>query len=704
MLNEKVNKFIDVYSDELGLDDEIRQYLKELIPNLVSKYEGINVDIRQDNLPTYIINPNNENYSIEDFFINRLFHNVVKVKMEDSLGKHTKGMYVPDSKMIKLNNSKINNQIKFSGYSEGELQEIKAIARKKVIMHEFEHGMQATFSVGRLSVQSEIMRQNIVRKLLEIEGGKYTGEINQDYEKQSLQDDEGNISLGFSRIYGQHLSHRLLLEIFNESECLDMANVTKPQLSLKYQSGNQLYIYNDESSNSSITGYGYVLKDLLGKDETFEGMYFNSEKIMTIFEQRYGDIVKDAYSNLKKGKPNISAMDILEDVLSEIKKTNSETAHLKLNTVLAKCLERNVEITKQFDSEDDLKKRIDSFKKYLIKNEDIEKNDLLEHNEIIRQLEGNIEISEKCTEPELLEQYWKNGIENDFESYIEEVYWEDVLNQLVDMQIGDENVNKIVNEMSGNIRLKKAIVYDLSKKSGRYVDTAKEIPNLNDKISSIDGLLEVIHSSDNFKLNNIRDINNAIKYFEENLVEENDIAKMDFIKDKFNYICELKKKDAILNLSRIYDGKSNDLEDGYLQMQIADFVPPNMYDEIVGKQKIIRCNIDVHQGLQNVFQVSQSELSIITKNEKEKSKELQSRAEKIMKLPPSNSIKSINEIDWDSKWEFEEDEIDEVVKTVKKDDMDEFTKFIKDSMDIEHQPQSVEIPKKEGDYEDYDWD
>lgn len=68
MSNEKVNKFIDVYSDELGLDDEIRQYLKELIPNLVLKYEGTNVDIKRDNLSTYIINPNNENYCLEDFF------------------------------------------------------------------------------------------------------------------------------------------------------------------------------------------------------------------------------------------------------------------------------------------------------------------------------------------------------------------------------------------------------------------------------------------------------------------------------------------------------------------------------------------------------------------------------------------------------------------------------------------------------------
>lgn len=120
--------------------------------------------------------------------MNRLFHNVVQVKMEESLGNHTKGHYVASSKMIELDNSKINSQIKFLGYSKKELQKIKAIARKKVIMHEFEHGMQAIFSVGKLSNQSEIMRQNIVKKLLEIDDGRYTEEIKQNYDNPSSQD------------------------------------------------------------------------------------------------------------------------------------------------------------------------------------------------------------------------------------------------------------------------------------------------------------------------------------------------------------------------------------------------------------------------------------------------------------------------------------------------------------------------------------
>ena len=71
MANDKVSKFIDVYADELGLDEEIRGYLKELIPNLAKKYQGTNIDIRQDNLQTYIIDPSSEDYSLEEFFINR---------------------------------------------------------------------------------------------------------------------------------------------------------------------------------------------------------------------------------------------------------------------------------------------------------------------------------------------------------------------------------------------------------------------------------------------------------------------------------------------------------------------------------------------------------------------------------------------------------------------------------------------------------
>ena len=68
MANDKVSKFIDAYADELGLDNEIRGYLKELIPSLAKKYEGTNIDIRQDNLQKYMINPSNEYYSLEDFF------------------------------------------------------------------------------------------------------------------------------------------------------------------------------------------------------------------------------------------------------------------------------------------------------------------------------------------------------------------------------------------------------------------------------------------------------------------------------------------------------------------------------------------------------------------------------------------------------------------------------------------------------------
>lgn len=186
MAKDKVSKFIDAYTDELGLDNEIRGYLKELIPNLAKKYEGTNIDIRQDNLQTYLINPGNEDYNLEDFFMNRLFHNVVQVRSEGSLDKHTKGHYVADSKMIELDNDRINNQIKFSKKSATELEEIKRNARKKVIMHEFEHGIQALFSEGKLSEGSKAICENIRKKLLKIDAGRYAEEISEEYNEQNM--------------------------------------------------------------------------------------------------------------------------------------------------------------------------------------------------------------------------------------------------------------------------------------------------------------------------------------------------------------------------------------------------------------------------------------------------------------------------------------------------------------------------------------
>ena len=40
MNKEKINDFIDVYSQELNLTEEIKQNLKELISNLVLKYQN----------------------------------------------------------------------------------------------------------------------------------------------------------------------------------------------------------------------------------------------------------------------------------------------------------------------------------------------------------------------------------------------------------------------------------------------------------------------------------------------------------------------------------------------------------------------------------------------------------------------------------------------------------------------------------------
>lgn len=703
MANDKVSKFIDVYADELGLDEEIRGYLKELIPNLAKKYQGTNIDIRQDNLQTYIIDPSSEDYSLEEFFINRLFHNVVQVRLEDSLGKHTKGHYVADYKKIELDNDRINNQIKFSKESATELEEIKRTARKKVIMHEFEHGMQALFSEGKISESSRATRENIRRKLLKIDNGRYAQEIREEYDEQKLQGDEKNVSIGFSGINMGHFQHVLLLEIFNESECIDMAGVTKPQMIARYKSGNQFDIYNDESSNSSITNYGYMLKALMGKDETFEGMYFNAEKIMNLFEQRYGDIIKEAYNDLSKGKSNLSTMDLLEKALKEIKDTNSEEKHLKLNTVLAKCLERNIEITKQFDSKDDLSDRIAVFKKYLITNNDPDKNNALPHKQILQQIEENVEISKKCAEPEILKQYWKNGIENDFESQVEEVYWEDVLNNLAEMQIGNEDINNAIMQMSTDLKTKKAIVYDLARKSGMSVDKASAIPNLKDKINSIDSLFEIVNSNDNFKLNNLTEINMAINQFEESSLDENDRQKIEFIRDKFNYICELKKKEAISNLSRIYGEKSVDKQSSAQQMeQIVSFVPPNMRDKILGNIRMMRCDVTISQGLQGVFQISEENLIANVENENAQVEALERRAEQIMKLPPSNRSITPSEVDLDDKWKIDETDIDEVAQTVRKGEIDEETDYLRRVYLEYKEPESVQIPNREG--TEHDWD
>lgn len=609
---EKINDFVNCYSDVLHLDDELRQNIKVLIQNLVKKYSGLEkcVDIRQYDLSTHIIDPSNQNYGLEDFFLNRLMNNIITIKQNNNINH--KGHYIPQFFLVELNDEKIDKQVNLKGYSEAELQVIKENARKKVIRHEIEHGLQATFLESSLEHYSQSYHKKMVKGLSRIRGGKYINQIRQT--KPKTYNDREVVTKGFGTSYK---NDEILIETFNETESIDMTGSRMVQRTQRYEGGNSFPVFNDESSNWEITNYGYMLKILLGKSETFEGMYFNPKKIMKIFNQRYGDIIKDAYKEMYKnqyGAVHITdfPIDILQKVMTNIRKTNSESEHLKLNAVLAKCLQRKIAITKEFDSIDDIKQQIEEFKEFVITNDDKEKNAGLEHNQIIAKIENSLVISRKCSNPDKLKEFWINGVKDNYDEYVEESYWERGLALLAEWQIGDKEVNSTISAISDNMKKKYNVVADFTANKGR-VERGLHFHHLDVKGITIDKLAMFCIQNEDMDFNELNSLNVCIQKLGNTIQTNEDIEKLEFIKEKFNYICEVKKKTAIQTLKRAYRDKVQRMQQQKEKIiaieSLRDFLPESMLEVTQGEQIIAEQDIRIYDEMDNIFVLSQTEMS-----------------------------------------------------------------------------------------------
>lgn len=655
---EKINDFVNVYSGVLQLDDELRQNIQELIQNLVKKYSGLekSVDIRQYDLSTHIIDPSNQNYSLEDFFLNRLMNNIVVINQNNSM--NPKGHYLPQFFKVELNDEKIDNQVTLKGYSEEELQVIKENARKKVIRHEIEHGLQATFPESSLAHYSQSYHKKMIEGLSRIRDGKYISQIRQT--KPKTHNDRDIVTKGFGT---SCKTDEILIETFNETESIDMTGSRMVQRTQRYESGNSFPVFNDESSNWCITNYGYMLKILLGKSETFEGMYFNPEKIMDIFNQRYGDIIKNAYKEMYKnqyGAVHItdSPIDILQKVITNIKKTNSESEHLKLNEVLAKCLQRKIEVTKEFESEDEIKQQIEGFKEFIISNDDKEKNATLKHNQIIAQIENSLLISRACSNPDKLKEFWSNGIKGNYDEYIEESYWERGLALLAEWQIGDKEVNSTISTISDNMKKKYNVVSDLAAKKGR-VEGGLHFHALDVRGITIDQLAMFCIQNEDMDFNTLNKLNACIPKLRDTIQSDEDREKMEFVKEKFNYICEAKKKLAIRTLKKIYKDKVQRIQQQKGKIiaidDLKDFLPDSMIEVIQGEQIIAEQDIRIYDEMDNIFVLSETEMS---ENLTHKKEQIQQRASKIMQMVSPKEISDTEE-EWeiDDEWTDEHDSI-----------------------------------------------
>ena len=406
----KVEKVVDVFCDNLNISNiRYRNIIKELMVNIIEKYERCGLNTIKDE-QQYIIKNNNNEYLIEDFFLNRLLFNVTSFEIKDSGGRADYSDY---QRKISLNRNKLATLLdRYSTMSFTDEQ--KFLAAKKVVMHEFEHALQTSFEQGPYindfehykSLYNRLLSANLNIQLNEI----YDGRKLFQYMGNGRRIQSGLIGSNDHDLYkkytgtfylspndNKYTSENNINEIFNESEALLMSGSDeKKQETLP--SGNRMNVRNIESSNFLITNYGFMLKMLLGEQRTFNGMYLDRKVIIDYFNIHYGKIFEQIFGeHLRKKYPNTNIVDgwsILHMAINEAKysyedgaKEFSEVCHVKLNLALSLCFEKmikeRIDLGESFES---IKQQWNEFANLSLYNSDVQKNNTLPHAQILNNL------------------------------------------------------------------------------------------------------------------------------------------------------------------------------------------------------------------------------------------------------------------------------------------------------------------------------
>lgn len=178
----------------------------------------------------------------------------------------------------------------------------------------------------------------------------------------------------------------------------------RTQVKIVYKNNTYYRVKNVESSNSSITNYGVLLKALLGPKETFIGMYLDPNRMFAEFNEEYNTIFQEAFGNDKSAWENVI------NQIESIKASDSLEGHLKLDTILAKCLKLKVESTiqKGNTSPKTLSKMneiINSFYNNTISSQDESIRKSMEHIQILDSIQERVnQLKQEVTLPKQKEE------------------------------------------------------------------------------------------------------------------------------------------------------------------------------------------------------------------------------------------------------------------------------------------------------------
>ncbi len=389
---QRIDDYINAYAKAIGMPEEYIEYVKELMKRRIEKYEKIYpyITTKEDDYDKYIIKPKNGIYTTEDFLLNRLMRNVWYVES----GPQTEGQYNMDGMSISFNKEKIEQTLKErfpDNYIQSE--EMKNIARKKIISHELGHALQTSYTKSALNNIHKSIYKKIIEEIQKINNGQYRSEINTYEQINKIKFGKIEHFIHSGILYATDVSNVRnyrevngivdLNEIFNETESLETVDA-KIQGKKYYRNDTYYNIRNGESSNCDITNYGDIIKMLLGDKLTFVGMYINPSILYQIFNKRYRRIFQEEFES------NKTPIEILSNSIKKIKETQSYEERIKLETALTKCFERRIK--KQIGQADPitLQSRVEYFRTMVLNSENAIIRHSLEHLNILDFLQRDI--------------------------------------------------------------------------------------------------------------------------------------------------------------------------------------------------------------------------------------------------------------------------------------------------------------------------
>ena len=425
--------------------------------NIISKYEKIvpYIPVSMDNSQVYIIKATDGKYSVEDFFLNRLMRNVWFVSeitpqgiQEGFYDPHLKGGYNPQFQEVSFNTVKLEKQVNsYKDVLKNNFEIMKKTATKKVIMHEFEHALQTRFDNGLYlngrSIYNELSDE--ILKLEKYENIRPYNEIKNNSPFHSKYISTGVHFSSYSdnenfKTYRDVDDATNLNEILNETESLEMSH-QKQYLSAVIGKNGCLYPYrNPESSNGIISNYGDLFKLVFGKSNSFKLMYINPEIMLQKFNESFNEIFQTEYSSDK------DAIELFITAITKIKKENDELDHLKLNNVLALCLEKRIKscISNPKINNQTLLNTINIFEGFSVTNEDESKRNNYAHIKKINELRELVKTKNNSNES--INNVLPIPTFKELQSYINDYELTDNPNKTNSFIVRNCNDNSIVND------------------------------------------------------------------------------------------------------------------------------------------------------------------------------------------------------------------------------------------------------------------